>query len=58
MKKRLFEKMKKINAAFDPCPNHEIHRILEEINSDLEKYIQIGVIHDINGNKVGSIELM
>lgn len=45
------------NDAFYPQPreNKEVARILMELAEKIEKGIKPGILHDINGNKVGQV---
>jgi len=44
------------NAAFQPEPRREVARILRKAASDIESGKKASIM-DINGNKVGSIEV-
>jgi hypothetical protein len=45
------------NAAFEGEDNYEVVRILRDIADQVERGCSLGIIIDINGNKVGSWEL-
>lgn len=49
------------NAAFEECNGAEVARILEEYASGAREWVFVGgerkSLHDINGNKVGKVEV-
>jgi hypothetical protein len=45
------------NAAFEGEDNYEVVRILRDIADQVERGCALGIIIDINGNKVGKWDL-
>ena len=46
------------NAAFDPEPGPEVARILRKLADQLEDNVEkVSALRDINGNKVGEVEV-
>ena len=45
------------NAAFEPDPYAEAARILRETADSLEEYLTGFCVHDVNGNRVGTLTI-
>lgn len=47
-----------VNSAFEGCEQNEVARILRKLADDLENYNEPKTLSDINGNKVGKVEIV
>lgn len=56
---RIMIDMRCDNAAFDPDPNAEVARILRELADRVEdSRLYDQVLHDVNGNQVGTLKVV
>jgi hypothetical protein len=50
-------RIKTDNAAFGDQPEYELARILAEVASEVGGGVTNGIVHDDNGNRVGTFKL-